>query len=94
MGRRTVDRKSWDEFRRTGLLWFVNTLLHTFGWAIVIEYDDEVKDAVVGVYPARVTYRGFPKEAEDAARKNLAEYMRENADELYDEADYPSTPQD
>lgn len=91
MGKRTVDKKSWDEFRKTGLLWLMNTLLHTFGWAIVIEYDDEAEDVVVGVYPARVTYRGFTKEVEDEARKNLAIYMRDNADELYDEAGYSST---
>ena len=35
-----VDEKSWKEFRESGLLWFVNTILHTFGWALVAELED------------------------------------------------------
>lgn len=52
-----MKRKSWQEFRATGMLWWVNRALHLFGWAIVVEVDDagEVADA----YPARVKFRGF-----------------------------------
>lgn len=31
-----VNKKSWNEFRNSGLLWFTNTILHMFGWAIVL----------------------------------------------------------
>ena len=34
-----VNKKSWDEFRNNGLLWWINMILHTFGWAIVTEID-------------------------------------------------------
>ena len=37
------DKKSWDEFRKSGMLWFINRSLHIFGWAILCEYDDEKK---------------------------------------------------
>lgn len=26
-----VTRKSWEEFRQNGLLWFTNLILHMFG---------------------------------------------------------------
>lgn len=26
-----VKKKTWQEFRKTGLLWFMNTILHAFG---------------------------------------------------------------
>lgn len=52
-----VEKKGWKEFRDTGLLWFINSILHLFGWAIVIAIneDGEITDA----YPARVKFRGF-----------------------------------
>ena len=31
-----IERKSWEEFRNAGLLWWINMILHTFGWAIDI----------------------------------------------------------
>lgn len=34
-----INKKTWDEFRATGLLWLVNTILHVFGWAIVVDVD-------------------------------------------------------
>ena len=35
-----LTKKSWNEFREVGLLWFVNRILHLFGWAICVDYDD------------------------------------------------------
>lgn len=32
-----VVEKSWDEFRNSGLLWWINMILHTFGWAIAVD---------------------------------------------------------
>lgn len=76
-------KKSWNQFRETGLFLFVNQFLHIFGWAIVIDLgeDDEVKD----VYPARVTCRGFSEESTDRAYKRISKFMLENAQELNDE---------
>jgi len=38
-----VKKKTWKEFRETGLLWWINMVLHTFGWAIVIDINDVEK---------------------------------------------------
>jgi len=32
-----VRPQSWETFQATGLLWWINRILHTFGWAIVLE---------------------------------------------------------
>jgi hypothetical protein len=32
-----MTKKEWSEFRSTGLLLFINQILHVFGWAIVFE---------------------------------------------------------
>jgi len=34
------NQEKWKEFRNSGLLWFINTILHTFGWAIVFDACD------------------------------------------------------
>jgi len=35
-----IRKKTWEEFRDTGLFWFINMILHAFGWAIVLVKDD------------------------------------------------------
>ena len=47
-----VEKKTWEEFRDTGFLWWINMILHTFGWSIYIEVDDDGE--IINVYPARV----------------------------------------
>ena len=78
-----IKKKSWCEFRKTGLLWFVNCTLHLFGWAIVIEAENgEIKD----VYPARVKYRGFSEKDNSEGYIKVTEYFKENAENLLEEA--------
>ena len=36
-----INRKSWEEFRNSGLLWWINKTLHMFGWAIVVNIENE-----------------------------------------------------
>lgn len=60
----TVKRKTWDEFRASGLLWFINRLLHVWGWAIVVTTDEQ--DRVTEAYPAMVDYRGFDEATNEA----------------------------
>ena len=38
-----VNKKSWNEFRESGLFWWTNMVLHTFGWAIVLEIEEQVR---------------------------------------------------
>ena len=83
MNNEMVTEKSWEEFRNTGLLMFINQILHVFGWAIVVEIDEE---KIQKVYPARVKFRGF---SEDVISRNyikISEWMNNNSDELLKEA--------
>lgn len=80
-----VKEKAWQEFRNSGLLWFTNSILHVFGWAIVVEFDEETKD-LVRAYPARVKYRGFSEESTTHGHKRLSKYIKENAEILEQEA--------
>lgn len=77
-----VTKKEWSEFRSTGLLLIINQILHIFGWAIVVQVEDDV---ITDVYPAKVKFRGFDNKSTDAAYKKLNKYMLENAEELYKE---------
>lgn len=76
----SVQKKTWDEFREAGLLWWINRTLHLFGWVIVVEVDDEGK--VNNVYPARCKYRGFARELEEEGFKDLSKHLKDNIDEI------------
>lgn len=80
-----VKEKSWDEFRESGIFWWMNTLLHTFGWAIITEYDKETKE-FIRAYPARVQFRGFDENSNTEGYKKLSKFIKENAEELEKEA--------
>lgn len=80
----TVTPKTWDEFRGKGLLYFVNAFLHIFGWAIVLEADDDGN--ITKAYPARVTFRGFNEQAMTKGYIQISKFMAENASELLKEA--------
>jgi len=82
-------KKTWKEFQECKLLWWVNRSLHIFGWAIVVEEQED--GTISNCYPARVAYRGFSKDAEDAGFSKdaedagfaaLAQYLAVNAGTL------------
>lgn len=78
-----VDKKTWKEFKESGLLWWINSLLHMFGWAIVISIDDgEITEA----YPARVKFRGFDEKSNTEGYKNVSKYLLDNIQELEKES--------
>ncbi len=79
-----IDRKEWQEFKDTKLLWWVNRILHTFGWAIVLQVEEDGK--ISDVYPARVKFRGFSKDIETNGFIGLSEYLKKNIDEIEKEA--------
>ena len=79
-----ISKKSWEEFRNSGLLWWINMILHTFGWAIVVKMEE---DKVVDVYPARVMYRGFGEKNNTEGYIKVSKYIKENADELLEESE-------
>ena len=78
-----ITKKNWKEFRDSGLLWFINTILHTFGWSIVIEMDG---GEVINVYPARVKFRGFNEKSNTEGYRKISKYLKENIDELEKES--------
>lgn len=78
-----IDRKTWEEFKDSKLLWFANTILNAFGWAIVVEIDNDV---ITDVYPARVKYRGYSDEINTEGYIGLSEFMNNHSKELLDEA--------
>ena len=78
-----VEKKTWKEFRDTGFLWWINMILHTFGWSICVEVDD---GKIVNAYPARVKYRGFSEKNNTDGYIKVSNYMRKNADELLEES--------
>ena len=82
-----VERKTWEEFRDSMLLWFMNTILHTFGWAIVVNVIEYSESNVVDVYPARVKFRGFSEKINTEGYIGLSKYIKENCEELLKEAE-------
>ena len=80
-----MEEKTWEEFRESGLLWFVNTILHLFGWAIVVFKNDNGEIEKVG--PARVNWRGFSEESNDKGYKNVTKFLSENIEDLLKEVD-------
>lgn len=79
-----LTRISWEDFRSLGMLWFTNRLLHVFGLALVLEYDDA--GACTGVYPARCVFRGFDEATESDGFVRVSKYMKHAASDLLDEA--------
>lgn len=79
-----VEKKTWTEFRATGMMWFANRILHIFGWAIVMDIEDD--GSISDVYPARVKFRGFSEDIETENYIKVSQFMKENAPTLLKEA--------
>lgn len=69
------------EFRESGALWFVNSILHLFGMAITWNPDtDELKASIV-------RFRGFNEENNDLGYKKLSNYLKDNIAEIEKDCD-------
>ena len=80
-----LELRTWSEFKEQGFLCFVNSILHVFGWTIAVEEKiSDPEQIVANVY--RTKFRGFPEETNTRGYALIAEYMKNNADVLYDEA--------
>jgi len=73
------EKRSWSEFREVGLLWYVNRILHLFGWALKFQL---VNGEVVDVYPSKCKFRGFSEEVETTGFKSLTKHLSENMETL------------
>lgn len=85
MDRKMVQVKTWDEFREAGMLWWINVILHTFGWAIAVELNENGK--VASAFPTRVKYRGFDEETNTEGYKKVSGFLAKTALQLKKEAD-------
>jgi hypothetical protein len=83
--RNMVTQKTWAEFKESGMLWFANRILHTFGWAIVFR-TDLLTGEVISAFPARVKFRGFDSADEQIGFEKVSKFMRENYFDLEHEA--------
>lgn len=80
-----MEKKSWKEFLDTGLLMYINQVLHAFGWAISYSLSD--KGEIESVYPVRTKYKGFNGKAIRTNYKRISKYLSDNADTFKDEAE-------
>ena len=80
-----VDKKSWKEFRDSGMLWWINMILHTFGWAIVMDIEEDGE--ITNCYPARVKFRGFGEKNNTEGYIKVSKYLVENAEILKEESE-------
>ena len=78
-----LSSEDWKKFRETGLLWWVNRILHTFGWAIMVEINK--KGEVTNCYPRRVAFRGFDLKSEEEGYKKVTKFLKDNSKEIHKE---------
>lgn len=71
-------RKNWEEFEKSGLLWWVNRQLHLFGWNIELEFDGE---QIIGAHPRKTNFeiRGYERCAENKGFARLSKYLSKNS---------------
>lgn len=77
-----IDKRSWKEFLDSGLLWWINMILHTFGWSIAVEIED---NKPVAAYPVRTKFRGFIESKNTEGYIKVTDYLKNNVNKLYDE---------
>lgn len=81
MPKEMLTRKTAKEFQDSGLLWFANSVLHAFGWVIVVDTDTGE------MYPARTRYRGFSDKRNAEGYLKVTRYLEGNIKELVEEAE-------
>lgn len=78
---KNLERKTWEEFRKSGLFMFVNLVLQAFGWSLVVEvenYKELGENAPVkDVYPCRSRFRGFSDADQTEMHERIAAYLGE-----------------
>jgi hypothetical protein len=72
-------KETWEKFRDSQMLWFVNTILHVFGWCILLE---KTKNGFMYAVPARTSFRGFSEARNTEGYKKLTEHLANDIDEL------------
>lgn len=76
------DIKVIKEFRKSGLLWFINTILQLFWWSIFIDFKD---GQITNFRPGRNRCRGFEEKLNTDGYIKVTEYLSKNINELLKE---------
>ena len=84
MSNEMITKKTWEEFRDNGLLFVTNQMLHTFGYALIYNFDEDGN--ISEVYTARTKFRGFSDKQIEEGYKKISKYIKDNAEELEKEA--------
>jgi hypothetical protein len=83
--RPAVIPRPWSEFADAGMFWFVNRLLHVFGWVICRETEPD--GTISGVYPARTRYRGFSEKDESEGFRKVTADIQAHMTELVEDCE-------
>lgn len=75
-----MNRKTWKEFKDSKMLWWINRIIHTFGWTIVVEIIEGSE--IYTAYPARVEFRGFDERTEMEGFDGITQHLKNNIEEL------------
>lgn len=75
-----IEKRSIEEFRNSGLLLLVNQFLHIFGWALVVEVDEDGK--ATNFYPKHCKFRGFDNRSTKKAYKMVTYHMKDRLPDL------------
>jgi len=81
-----IVKKTWEEFQEAGMLWYINRILHVFGWSIVVVPGNK-DDHLFSAYPARVRFRGFLESSETLGFHKVTQFLKENIDALQAEVE-------
>lgn len=82
-----MNEKEVKELRESGVLWYINIIIHAFGWCLFqTEIIDKDGDPIKVLLPARTKFRGFSQHSNDNGYRKLAEYLVKNADTIYEDA--------
>ena len=76
-----VKERTWEEFRESGLFWFINTILYMFGWAITLEVDENFN--VKNAYPSSRGGKIFDDEANRRGYLRVAKYLSKNINQIH-----------
>ena len=76
-------KKTPKEFKDSGMLFVANTILHFFGWIIVMKENDD--ESISGFYFARTSCRGFDYNLVDEGFKKAHKFLKDNIDEIHKE---------
>lgn len=74
-----ITEMTLQEFRDSGLLWYINMQLHLFGAAIGIESQEDGSKELK-IYKTR--FRGFPEDRNTLGYKQLTDYLKNNMERL------------